>query len=135
MSIDELVDNFQAFDDWESRYEYLIDLGKHLPPMDEGLKTPATRVSGCLSEVWMVMNWDENDRLALLADSDAILVKGLIAVVAALFVGKTGEEAAKVDVAGEFSRLGLDQHISPNRRNGFFSMVERVKAFTAGPRT
>ncbi|MDE1154044.1 MAG: SufE family protein [Micavibrio sp.] len=135
MSIDELVDNFQAFDDWESRYEYLIDLGKHLPPMDDALKTPSTRVSGCLSEVWMVLSWDKDGRVALLADSDAVLVKGLIAVVSALFVGKTAAEAAKVDVAGEFARLGLDQHISPNRRNGFFSMVQRVKVFTAAPNT
>jgi len=130
MNIDELVDNFQAFDDWEDRYKYLIDLGAGLPPMDEALKTPATRVSGCMSQVWIRMGWDGEARLTLEADSDAALVKGLIAVVFAIFAGKTKPEIAKIDVPAVFASLGLDQHISPNRRNGFFSMVEKIKAFT-----
>jgi len=131
MSIDELVDNFQAFDEWEDRYKYLIDLGEGLPPMDEALKTPDTKVSGCMSQVWIRLGWDDQQRLTMVADSDAALVKGLIAVVFAIFEGKTKADIAKIDVAGVFASLGLDRHISPNRRNGFFSMVEKIRAFTA----
>lgn len=131
MSIDELVDNFQAFDEWEDRYKYLIDLGEGLPPMDAALKTPQTKVSGCMSQVWIRLGWDGEQRLTMVADSDAALVKGLIAVVFAIFEGKTRAEIAKIDVAAVFASLGLDRHISPNRRNGFFSMVEKIRAFTA----
>ncbi len=130
MNIDELVDNFKALDEWEDRYAYLISLGEQLPSMDIALKTPASKVPGCMSQVWMVMGWDADGRLTLAADSDAALVKGLIAIVEVIFVGKTKAEAAAVDVPALFSELGLDQHISPNRRNGFYSMVEKVRAFT-----
>ncbi|TAL40074.1 MAG: SufE family protein [Alphaproteobacteria bacterium] len=131
MSIEDLAENFTALDDWEDRYKYLIDLGNTLPPMDESLKTEAVKVRGCMSQVWMVLGWDSDGRLTLLADSDAQIVRGLIAVLSALFSGKTAEEAARIDVEKDFQRLGLDQHISPNRRNGFFSMVEAVRAFTS----
>lgn len=133
MTIDEIVDNFALFDDWEERYRYLIDLGGQLPPMDEVLKTPASKVSGCLSQVWIVMGWAKDDqgreRLTLLADSDAQIVRGLIAVLMAMFAGRTRAEIAATDINALFARLGLDQHLSPNRRNGFFAMVERVRAF------
>jgi cysteine desulfuration protein SufE len=131
MSIEELAENFTALDDWEDRYKYLIDLGNTLPPMDESLKTEAVKVRGCMSQVWMVLSWDKEGKLKLLADSDAQIVRGLIAVLSALFSGKTAEEAAYIDVEKDFQRLGLDQHMSPNRRNGFFSMVEAVRAFTS----
>lgn len=135
MNIDELADNFNAFDDWEDRYKYLIDIGNSLPHMNDTLKTEHTKVRGCMSQVWMVQGWDDGGRLNMLADSDAQIVKGLIAVLRAIFAGHTKEEIAQIDVAEIFSRLGLDQHLSPNRRNGFFSMVEAVKAFTSGPCT
>lgn len=135
MDIQELVDNFEILEDWEDRYKYLIDLGNKLSPMDEALKTDATKVRGCMSQVWMVPRWDGEGRLSLLADSDAQIVKGLIAVLVAIFAGKTREEIAGIDVEKTFGSLGLDQHLSPNRRNGFFSMVEAVKAFTSGPCT
>ena len=135
MTIDELTENFNALDDWEDRYKYLIDLGNSLPPMEEGLKTEQSKVRGCMSQVWMVKGWDSQNRLTLLADSDAQLVKGLIAVLLAIYAGRTKEEIAALDVEGTFAKLGLDQHLSPNRRNGFFSMVEAVKAFTSGPCT
>lgn len=131
MTIDNLVDNFSALDDWEDRYKYLIDLGNTLPPMDESLKTEAVKVRGCMSQVWMILSWDQDGRLRLLADSDAQIVRGLIAVLSAIFSGKTAEEAARIDVEKDFQQLGLDQHLSPNRRNGFFSMVEAVRAFTS----
>ena len=134
MNIDiaEIVDNFEVFDDWEDRYGYLIALGAKLPPMPENLKTEATKVQGCVSQVWMVPGWDAEGRLTLMADSDAQIVRGLIAILLAIFTGKTRAEIQSLDVAAIFGKLGLDQHLSPNRRNGFFSMVERVKSFT-GP--
>ena len=131
MNISELVDNFSALEDWEDRYKYLIDLGNTLPAMDDSLKTETSKVRGCMSQVWMVLGWDSQGKLTLLADSDAQIVKGLIAVLATLFAGKTPAEIAKIDVEREFQQLGLDQHISPNRRNGFFAMVEAVRAFTS----
>ncbi len=135
MNIKEIVDNFGVFDDWEDRYRYLIDLGGHLPHMDDNLKTEETRVRGCMSQVWMVMRWekdsDKNHRLSLLADSDAQIVKGLIAVLLSIFEGRTAEEIATIDVDQIFGKLGLDQHLSPNRRNGFYAMVERIRSFTA----
>lgn len=135
MTIDELIENFNALDDWEDRYKYLIDLGNSLPPMEDSLKTEQSKVRGCMSQVWMVKGWDAQNRLTLLADSDAQLVKGLIAVLFAIYAGRTQGEIAALDVEGTFAKLGLDQHLSPNRRNGFFSMVEAVKAFTSGPCT
>lgn len=131
MSIEDLAENFTALDDWEDRYKYLIDLGNTLPPMDESLKTEAVKVRGCMSQVWMVLSWDKDGRLNLLADSDAQIVRGLIAVLSTVFSGKTPAEAEVIDVEADFQRLGLDQHLSPNRRNGFFSMVEAVRAFTS----
>lgn len=131
MSIEELADNFAALDDWEDRYKYLIDLGNTLPPLDESLKTDASKVRGCMSQVWLVMGWDGEGKLTLAGDSDAQIVKGLIAVLFAMFSGKTAAEASGLDVEKTFQQLGLDQHISPNRRNGFFSMVEAVRGFTS----
>jgi len=131
MNIEEIVDNFGLFEDWEDRYRYLIELGGRLPSMDEALKTEESKVRGCMSQVWMVLGWDKNKRLSLLADSDAQIVKGLIAVLYAIFHGKTASEIATVDIEQIFGRLGLDQHLSPNRRNGFYAMVERIRSFTA----
>jgi cysteine desulfuration protein SufE len=135
MSIEDLVDNFDALDDWEDRYKYLISLGNDLPAMDEALKTEHSKVRGCMSQVWLVMGWDGGGRLTVTADSDAQIVKGLIAVLVAIFAGRTKDEIQALDIEATFAKLGLDQHLSPNRRNGFFSMVEAVKAFTSGLRT
>lgn len=132
MNIDEIVDNFALFGDWEERYSYLISLGSKLPPMPDAFKTEATKVSGCTSQVWIVPSWDEKGRFSMMADSDAQIVRGLVAVLYALFQGKTAAEIRAMDVEGIFKKLGLDEHLSPNRRSGFFAMVERVRAFTAG---
>lgn len=130
MNIKELVDNFGLFDDWEERYRYLIDLGTRLPNMDEALKTENAKVRGCMSQVWMILGWDSQGRLTLHADSDAQIVRGLIAVLMVIFAGHTAEEIIKTNIDDLFKSLGLDQHLSANRRNGFFSMVERIKNFT-----
>lgn len=134
MTIEEIVDNFQLLEDWEDRYRYLIDLEKSLPPMPEALKTDTARVRGCMSQVWMVLGRDPQGRLQLVADSDARIVRGLIAVLRATYEGRTTAEAAQIDIDRIFSRLGLDQHLSPNRRNGFRAMVERIRAFIADGR-
>jgi cysteine desulfuration protein SufE len=130
MTINAIAEDFAALDEWEDRYKYLIDLGNSLPPMDDSLKTEATKVKGCMSQVWILLGWDAG-KLTLLADSDAQIVRGLIAVLRALFAGKTLAEIEDIDVEKTFRDLGLEGHISPNRRNGFFSMVEVVRAFTS----
>ena len=128
-TLEELAENFALFDDWEDRYKYLIDLGKTLKPMDDVLKTDVTIVKGCTSQVWMMSEVDETGAFHFMADSDAHIVKGLIAVVLSAYEGKTAEQIQSVDINAAFSEMGLDQHLSPNRRNGFFAMVERVKTF------
>lgn len=130
MTIDDLVDNFSLFEDWEDRYRYLIDLGGQLALMNDAFKTDATKVQGCMSQVWMRLYWDAG-KLKIEADSDAQIVRGLIAVLLVVFTGKTAVETMDVDIADVFGQLGLDQHLSPNRRNGFYAMVERIKAFAS----
>lgn len=127
-NLEELTGNFALFDDWEERYKYLIDLGKNLPPMAESLKTEETFVKGCTSRVWIICETNEQGQYHFTADSDAHIVKGLIAVLLSAYQDKTAEEIKEVDIEQAFKEIGLDQHLSPNRRNGFFAMVERVQA-------
>lgn len=126
MDIDELKENFSLFDEWEDRYRYLIDLGRALPPLDEARKTDLYKVEGCMSQVWLVPE-TEGGRLTFRADSDSAIVKGLIAVLLVLFSGRTPQEILAVDIDGVFGELELEAHISPNRRNGFFSMVDTIR--------
>jgi cysteine desulfuration protein SufE len=107
----------------------IIEMGRSLPVMPEVLKTDASRVKGCMSQVWMSVKTE--DPFDFWVDSDSSLVKGLAAVLRMIYVGRPKSELASVDVAGVFTRLDLDNHISPNRRNGFFSMVERIRSFGA----
>jgi cysteine desulfuration protein SufE len=131
MSFEELRENFALFDDWEDRYRYLIDLGRKLPDFPDALKTEANKVRGCMSQVWMVPGHPADDatRFAFAADSDAHIVKGLIAVLGTLFSGKSPEEIAHIDTEAAFAAIGLDQHLSPSRRNGLVSMVEKIKSY------
>ncbi|MCE9506911.1 MAG: SufE family protein [Alphaproteobacteria bacterium] len=131
MNIGEIVDNFSLLEDWEERYRYLIDLGGSLPLLPEEVKTEENKVRGCMSQVWMILGWDEKGRLSIRAESDAKIVQGLVAILCTVFQGKTAEEIRSIDIEGIFKKLGLDQHLSPNRRNGFFAMVERIRSFTA----
>lgn len=134
--LNELIDEFEELADWDERYEFLIDLGRELPSMRPEEQIDANKVEGCMSTVWMVTDYpsasSEEPRLVLHADSDSIMVKGLIAILLAAFNGKTREEVASFDVDGLFQRLGLDQHLSPNRRNGLFSMVKRIRQSSVG---
>ncbi len=126
-SLDEIVENFSLFDDWEERYRYLIDLGRALPQMDDARKSDDAIVKGCTSRVWLYVT-ENQGRLQLDADSDAHIVRGLIALLLVAYNDKTPAEIGAVDIDAFFQSLGLDQHLSPNRRNGFYAMVERVKA-------
>ena len=127
-TLDELVDNFALFDDWEERYRYLIDLGRTLPSMDESLKTEENLVKGCTSRVWMQADLSGNE-LKFVADSDAHIVRGLIAILDRAYQGQDLGNIQNIDIDGAFAKIGLDQNLSPNRRNGFFSMVERIQSF------
>ena len=122
----ELIENFELFDDWEERYQYIIDLGKQLPAMDDALKTDDTRVEGCVSQVWLVADIDDNARFNFVADSDAAIVRGLIGVLRTLYNNRDPREIDHIDIEDLFARMGLENHLSPNRRNGFFSMVARI---------
>ena len=133
LTFEELSENFDLFDDWEDRYRYIIDLGKRLPELPDKYKTDATKVRGCMSQVWMIPGHvdDDAEKFAFAADSDAHIVKGLIAVLAILYTGKSAEQIAAIDADDAFTQLGLDQHLSPSRRNGLGSMVERIRASAA----
>lgn len=129
-SLAELLDEFQGLDDWEDRYDYLIDLGRRLPPLPESLQNETNLVKGCQSTVWLVTRLrqtDEGPRLELAADSDALIVKGLIVVLMALFNNQPLREIPGLDESAVFARLGLNQHLSPQRRNGLFAMVKRIR--------
>lgn len=127
LSIDLLLENFAAFDSWEDRYQYLIELGKSLPPMRPEDKTEENKVQGCMSQVWMTTRSTQDNRFDFDADSDAMIVKGLIALLKVIYAGKSKAEISKIDIVGIFTQLGLDRHLSPNRRNGFYAMVERIR--------
>lgn len=133
VSFDELSVNFQLFDDWEDRYRYIIDLGKKLPKFPEALKTDIYKVRGCMSQVWIIPGHVEGDvdRFAFAADSDAHIVKGLIHALATLYTGKSMKDVMGIDAEAAFAKLGLDQHLSPSRRNGVASMVGRIRKSAA----
>jgi cysteine desulfuration protein SufE len=127
--LETIVETFDLLDDWEERYRYLIDLGRDLPPFPDAERRDERLVPGCMSRVWMLSQVEPGapPHLTFLADSDAHLVKGLIAVLLAAYSGKTPAEIAALDIEALFTKLGLSEHLSTNRRNGFFSMVERIK--------
>lgn len=133
MNVDELIENFELLGDWEERYRYIIDLGRKLPPMPEADHTEAHKVRGCLSQVWLTHTLTAGTPpiLQFQGDSDSHLVKGLIALVLMLTSGKSPQEILATDLASIFARLGLENHITMNRRNGFYSMVERIRAMAA----
>ncbi len=125
---EDLIETFDLFDLWEERYEYLIELGRDLPKMDLDLQTAQTKVEGCMSSVWLVSQLRDDHKVNIVADSDSIIVKGLIVVLLAAFQNKSPKEIIDFDIEELFSKIGLDQHLSPNRRNGLFSMVKRIRS-------
>lgn len=129
--IDEIQDTFELLGDWEERFGYLIDLGKKLPELAEQDRVEANRVHGCQASVWLKADLGEEGRLQIRAVSDAHLVNGLIAVMLSLFDGTLPEQARATDAKAVVEGLGLDQHLSPTRRNGLWAMIQRIEALTA----
>ena len=122
---EDLVETFELLEDWEDRYRHVIDLGKALPNVPEALKVPATKVDGCASQVWLHITID-NGVLTFIGESDAIIVRGLIAVLMTLYSGLQVSEIGRIDVLAELGRLGLNEHLSSQRSNGLRAMVTRV---------
>ena len=131
---DELLENFELLEDWSERYRYIIELGRKLPPLDASAIQSKHLVRGCQSQVWMTaeLSTESPPILILHADSDAHIVKGLIAIVMTLFANKTPQQILRIDVAPIFEKLGLGQHLSPSRTNGLHAMVKRVKELALG---
>ncbi|MEM9763809.1 MAG: SufE family protein [Pseudomonadota bacterium] len=133
-AFEEIAENFALFDDWEDRYRYVIELGKEMAPLDDALKTPASKVEGCASQVWLVPAVEgagAERRLSFEGDSDAMIVRGLIAVLRALYSGQTVAEIRQIDAQSELGRLGLAQHLSAQRSNGLKAMIKRLDGIAA----
>jgi cysteine desulfuration protein SufE len=125
-AFEEIAETFEFLGDWEDRYREVIALGKAMPPMPEALKVPATKVSGCASQVWIHPEIAEG-RFGFQGDSDAHIVRGLIAILRALYAGLPVAEVPRVDAPAELARLGLDQHLSSQRSNGLRAMIGRIQ--------
>ena len=125
-NFEDLVETFEFLDDWEDRYRHVIDLGKAMPNMPEVLKVATTKVDGCASQVWLHLRTND-DVLTFVGDSDAIIVKGLIAILINLYSGLKLEEISRIDPVLELGRLGLNEHLSSQRSNGLRAMVERIR--------
>jgi cysteine desulfuration protein SufE len=129
--IQEIIDNFSVLDDWDDRYRYLIELGRDLPPLAQSAHIDANKVQGCASQVWLETDVRRNGAdgpvLTFAGDSDAHIVRGLIAVLFAIFSGRTAKDILSVDALALFERLGLREHLTPQRSNGFRSMIERIR--------
>ena len=128
MQVDELIENFEFFDCWEDKYRYIIELGENLPSLDEKSHTEEWKVRGCQSQVWLVPH-KENGKVWFEGDSDAVIVKGLIAIVLMIYNHKSTAEIKEVDVEDIFAKLSLQEHLSPSRRNGLISMTEKIKYY------
>ena len=129
-AFEDIADTFDFLDDWEDRYRHVIELGRAMPPMDPALQVPATKVEGCASQVW-IMPRIENGRFDFQGDSDAMIVRGLIAVLHALYSGVPVAEMGRIDAQAELARLGLDEHLSSQRSNGLRAMIQRIRQLSA----
>ena len=125
-----IVEDFSFLDDWEDRYATVIDLGKKMEPLEDALKVPATKVSGCASQVWLVPEIADG-RFSFRGDSDALIVRGIIAVLKALYAGVPVAQVGAVDAQAELGRLKLEEHLSGQRTNGLRAMVERIRKLAA----
>jgi cysteine desulfuration protein SufE len=131
MSIDEIIENFTLLEEWDDRYRYLIELGRTLTPLPDGARSDTNKVQGCASQVWLATdvrpNGADGPVLNFIGDSDAHIVRGLIAVLFALYSGKHARDILSTDAIALFERLGLRDHLTPQRSNGFRSMVNRIQ--------
>ena len=133
-AFEEIAETFEFLDDWEDRYRHVIELGKAMDPLEDAVKVPATKVDGCASQVWILPQIDGDGPGAVFrfrGDSDAMIVRGLIAVLHAMYDGLPVAEVLKVDAGGELARLGLNDHLSAQRSNGLRAMVERIRLLAA----
>ena len=130
-AFEDLVETFAFLDDWEDRYRHVIELGRAMPPLDASFKVPALKVDGCASQVWL-RPVIESGRFDFQGESDAMIVRGLIAVLHALYAGLTPAQVLAVDAPAELARLGLDAHLSAQRSNGVRAMVERIRSVQRG---
>lgn len=132
-SLDQMIDDFSYLEDWEDRYRYVIELGKALPDLPEVDKTAENKVQGCASQVWLVSSAEEGPDpvVHFSGDSDAHIVRGLVAIVLAAYDGKRASEAAKLDATELFSKIGLVEHLSAQRANGLRSMIRRIREESA----
>jgi cysteine desulfuration protein SufE len=131
MKIDEILDGFSMLDEWDDRYRYVIELGRGLAPLPEELRTEINKVQGCASQVWLASSVQPGNGagpvLSFVGDSDAHIVRGLIAILLALYSGQSAKEILSADAVALFGKLGLKEHLTPQRSNGFRSMVERIR--------
>ncbi len=133
-AFDDIAETFELLEDWEERYRHVIEMGKAFPPMDPAVKVPATRVEGCASQVWILPRIEGSGpqaRFDFEGESDALIVRGLIALLHALYAGRTVGEVLEVDAGAELTRLGLADHLSAQRSNGLRAMVGRIRALAA----
>ena len=131
MTIDEIRDNFALLEEWDDRYRYVIELGRMLDPLPEAEHSPDNKVQGCVSQVWLSKRIDRSKsepRLNYLGDSDAHIVRGLIAILFALYSDKRAKEILDTDALALFDRIGLRENLTPQRSNGLRSMIERIRA-------
>ena len=130
--IDEIIDNFSLLDDWDDRYRYLIELGRELPPLAAEAHNEANKVRGCASQVWLDTRVRPNGAggpvLTFVGDSDAHIVRGLIAILFAMYSGRNAKDILSTDAVALFEKMGLREHLTPQRSNGFRSMVDRIHA-------
>ena len=129
--IEKIIEDFELLDSWDDRYRYVIELGRKLPPLPDESRTDANKVPGCVSQVWLATAVEHRDGrpfLAFAGDSDAHIVRGLVAILIALLSGRPAAEIADEDPLALFTRLGLGEHLTPQRSNGFRSMVARMRA-------
>lgn len=129
-AFENIVEDFEFLEDWEDRYRFVIDMGKEMQPLEDVYRVPATKVEGCSSQVWLVPQIEGNGAAAIFkfrGDSDAMIVRGLVAVLVAMFNGLTVAEVLKVDAGGELARLQLNDHLSAQRSNGLRAMLERIR--------
>lgn len=126
MKPQEIVEAFELIDDWEERYRYVIELGRTLPEFPDALKTDATKVEGCVSQVWLRVS-ERDGHIEIIGDSDAMIVSGLVAILIAYYDGRPVEDVPSLDVHGFLRQLELDDHLTPQRSNGLSSMVKRIR--------
>ena len=129
-AFEDIVETFEFLDDWEDRYRHVIDMGKAMPALEEAFRVPATKVDGCASQVWLVPAIDGTGSEATFTfrgESDAMIVRGLIAILVSLYDGLNVGEVLRVDAPGELARLGLNDHLSAQRSNGLTAMIQRIR--------